>query len=83
MPAIRALAVVLTAWFLVVLAPPGPASAGGPTSALLSVPGEGQDRLALLHRGRLRASSPTWSAPRRRRHGGPVREDHATGPGSR
>ena len=40
MPAIRALAVVLTAWVLVLLAPPGPASAGGPTSALLSVPGE-------------------------------------------
>jgi hypothetical protein len=39
-PAIRALAVVLTAWVLVLLAPPGPASAGGPTSALLSVPGE-------------------------------------------
>ena len=42
MPAIRALAVVLTAWVLVLLAPPGPASAGGPTSALLSVPGEGR-----------------------------------------
>jgi hypothetical protein len=39
-PAIRALAVVLTAWVLILLAPPGPASAGGPTSALLSVPGE-------------------------------------------
>ena len=42
MPAIRALAIVLTAWILVLLAPPGPASAGGPTSALLSVPGEGR-----------------------------------------
>ena len=42
MPVIRALAVVLTAWVLVLLAPPGPASAGGPTSALLSVPGEGR-----------------------------------------
>ena len=41
MPAIRALAVVLTAWVLVLLAPPGPAYAGGPTSVLLSVPGEG------------------------------------------
>jgi hypothetical protein len=39
-PAIRALAVVLTAWVLVLLAPAGPASAGGPTSALLSAPGE-------------------------------------------
>ncbi len=42
MPVIRALAVVLTAWVLVLLAPPGPASAGGPTSALLSVPGHGR-----------------------------------------
>ena len=42
MPAIRALAVVLTAWVLVMLAPPGPAYAGGPTSVLLSVPGEGR-----------------------------------------
>ena len=42
MPAFRALAVVLTAWVLVLLAPPGPASAGGPTSALLSAPGEGR-----------------------------------------
>ena len=42
MPAIRALAVVLTAWVLVLLAPPGPAYAGGPTSVLLSVPGEGR-----------------------------------------
>ena len=42
MPAIRALTVLLTAWALVLLAPPGPASAGGPTSALLSVPGEGR-----------------------------------------
>ena len=42
MPAIRALAVVLTAWVLILLAPPGPASAGGPTSVLLSVPGEGR-----------------------------------------
>ena len=42
MPAIRALAVVLTAWILVLLAPPGPASAGGPTSVMLSVPGEGR-----------------------------------------
>jgi hypothetical protein len=41
-PAIRALAVVLTAWVLVLLAPSGPASAGGPTSVLLSVPGEGR-----------------------------------------
>jgi hypothetical protein len=41
-PVIRALAVVLTAWVLVLLAPPGPASAGGPTSALLSVPGHGR-----------------------------------------
>jgi hypothetical protein len=41
-PAIRALAVVLTAWVLVMLAPPGPAYAGGPTSVLLSVPGEGR-----------------------------------------
>jgi hypothetical protein len=41
-PVIRALAVVLTAWVLVLLAPPGPASAGGPTSALLSVPGQGR-----------------------------------------
>lgn len=42
MPAIRALAVVLSAWVLAMLAPPGPASAGGPTSVLLSVPGEGR-----------------------------------------
>jgi len=41
-PAIRTLAVVLTAWVLVLLAPAGPASAGGPTSVLLSVPGEGR-----------------------------------------
>jgi hypothetical protein len=41
-PAIRALAVVITAWVLVTLAPPGPAYAGGPTSALLSVPGQGR-----------------------------------------
>ncbi len=47
MPAIRALAVVLTAWVLVLLAPSGPASAGGPTSALLSVPG--QARTASLY----------------------------------
>ncbi len=42
MPAIRALAVVLTAWVLILLAPAGAASAGGPTSVLLSVPGEGR-----------------------------------------
>ena len=42
MPALRAVAVVLTAWVLAILAPPGPASAGGPTSALLSVPGQGR-----------------------------------------
>ncbi len=42
MSVVRALAVVVTAWVLVMLAPPGPASAGGPTSALLSVPGEGR-----------------------------------------
>ena len=42
MLAVRAVAVVLTAWVLAILAPPGPASAGGPTSALLSVPGEGR-----------------------------------------
>jgi hypothetical protein len=41
-PAIRALTVVLTACVLVLLAPVGPASAGGPTSVLLSVPGEGR-----------------------------------------
>jgi hypothetical protein len=40
--ALRAVAVVLTAWVLAILAPPGPASAGGPTSAMLSVPGEGR-----------------------------------------
>jgi hypothetical protein len=33
---------LLAAWAFVLLAPPGPASAGGPTSALLSVPGEGR-----------------------------------------
>ena len=32
----------------------GPAAAGGPTSALLSVPGAGQDRVALLHRSGVR-----------------------------
>ncbi len=42
MPAVRALAVVLTAWVLAMLAPSGPAHAGGPTSVLLSVPGEGR-----------------------------------------
>ena len=42
MLAVRAVAVVLTAWVLAILAPPGPASAGGPTSAMLSVPGEGR-----------------------------------------
>ncbi|HEX5087141.1 MAG TPA: hypothetical protein VFV89_04980 [Nocardioides sp.] len=42
MAAIRALTVVLTAWVLVLLAPAGPATAGGPTSVLLSVPGEGR-----------------------------------------
>ncbi len=42
MPVIRAIAVVLTAWVLAMLAPPGPAYAGGPTSVLLSVPGEGR-----------------------------------------
>ena len=42
MPAVRALSVLFTAWLLVLLMPPGPASAGGPTSALLSVPGAGR-----------------------------------------
>jgi len=41
-PFIRALTVLLAAWALLLLAPPGPATAGGPTSALLSVPGEGR-----------------------------------------
>jgi hypothetical protein len=40
--AVRTLTVFLTAWLLVLLMPPGPASAGGPTSALLSVPGTGR-----------------------------------------
>ena len=80
MLAVRAVAVVLTAWVLAILAPPGPASAGGPDQRDAVRPWRGQDSFALLLRRRLRAARP----PGRRGRAGTVDESgrsHEAGTG--